>query len=42
MAHPAHHGEALQGVFRVVDLVSARPEIDDGEIVAALTRDGAS
>jgi len=38
--YPASHGEALDRVMRVIDLIAARPEISDEEAVSALMRDG--
>jgi hypothetical protein len=40
-SYPASHGDALAGVLRVVDLIAARPDSYDDEIVEALVRDGA-
>src|SRR5262249_54458641 len=38
--YPASHEEALERVMRVIDLIAARPDISDEEVVAALVRDG--
>ena len=38
--HPASHDEAVARVLQVVDLMAARPDISDEDVVAALVRDG--
>ena len=38
--YPASHDEALERVMRVIDLIAARPDISDEDVVAALVRDG--
>jgi hypothetical protein len=39
-AYPVSHNEALQRVMRVIDLIAARPDIADKDVVAALVREG--
>ena len=38
--YPASHDVALEGVMRVIDLISARPDITDEDAIASLVRDG--
>jgi hypothetical protein len=38
--YPASHGDALERVMRVIDLIAARPDISDEEAVADLVRVG--
>jgi hypothetical protein len=38
--YPTSHADAVAKVLHVVDLIAARPDSDDAEIVAALVRDG--
>ncbi len=39
-AYPSTHEEAIGRVMRLIDLVAARPEIDDQDAVAALVQSG--
>ena len=39
-AYPSSHGVALDRVMQLIDLVAARPDIDDEEVVAALVQSG--
>jgi hypothetical protein len=38
--YPASHEAALERVMRVIDLIAARPDISDEDVVASLVRDG--
>ena len=41
-AYPASHEEALASVMRVIDLIAARPDITDEEVVGILVGNGIS
>lgn len=38
--YPISHGDALERVMRVIDLIATRPDISDQDAVAALVLDG--
>lgn len=40
VAYPSSHGEALERVMQLIDLIASRPDLDDEDAVAALVHGG--